>query len=140
MDVDIWAVVAATVAMFAVGAFWYMVPFAKAWGHMHGFDKLSKAEQQKAQKEVGPLYGFQIVVTVFSAFALAQVEQVIPESYSLSVFAMLIWFGFVMPAQVSAVIFGGTKPEFVAKKIAIMAGESLLHLVIAAKVIEMIQK
>lgn len=61
-EVNFWAVIAATVVMFAIGAFWYMVPFGKTWGKIHGFDKLSKKEQERQQKAMGPWYGAQLVV------------------------------------------------------------------------------
>lgn len=53
MEVNIWAVLAATVAMFVVGAFWYMVPFGKIWGKIHGFDKLSKKNKKRCKKRWG---------------------------------------------------------------------------------------
>ena len=46
MGVDYMAVLVAAVVMFAIGALWYMVLFAKQWGEMFGFDKLSKKEQK----------------------------------------------------------------------------------------------
>lgn len=133
------AVLAATGAMFAVGAFWYMVPFAKQWGKIHGFDKLDKKTQKEMQAQMGPYYFLQIVVTVLSAFALAKHISLLP-SYSVYSLASLVWAGFVLPTQVSAVIFGGTEAKWIFKKISIMAGEALVHLLVAAWVISAIQK
>lgn len=139
MEVNLWAVLAATVAMFAVGAFWYMVPFAKIWGEMHGFDKLSAKQQKEMQSKMGPFYGVQLLVTIVSAYVLAHFIVALP---SVSPYELVgwLWLGFVLPTQVSAVIFGGTKPQYVAQKIAIMAGEALLHLVVAAWVISLFTK
>ena len=71
MEVNIWAVLAGTAVMFAVGALWYSVPFQKAWGRIHGFDKLSEKEQQALMKDMGMTYGIQLVVTVITAYVLA---------------------------------------------------------------------
>jgi Protein of unknown function (DUF1761) len=139
MEVNIIAVVAATVAMFAVGAFWYMVPFAKPWGRMHGFDKLTKDEQKKAQKEVGPLYGYQLLVTIVSAIAMSSLLNQMP-NVSLYKVVFMIWIGFVMPAQVSSVIFSTTKKSDMCLKIFILTAETLVHLLVAAWVINLIQK
>jgi hypothetical protein len=136
MGTDILAVVLATVAMFAVGAFWYMVPFAKAWGDMHGFDKLSEEQQKVMQSKMGPLYGVQLVMTVLSAWMLLLLIQWLP-GYSPYLVALVVWTGFVLPAQISAVIFGGTEPKYVVRKIAIMAGEALFHLQVAAFIIQL---
>ncbi|MEO5949471.1 MAG: DUF1761 domain-containing protein [Candidatus Saccharimonas sp.] len=138
MQVSIVAVIAATAAMFAVGAFWYMVPFAKAWGRIHDFDKRSKAEQQEMQSKMGPYYGVQLVMTVLSAWMLAILISVLP-NYSPYLLALIVWLGFVLPAQVSSVIFGGTAPKYIPLKTAIMAGEALLHLQAAAFIINAIQ-
>jgi hypothetical protein len=138
MEVSIVAVAAAAVAMFVVGAIWYMGIFSKQWGHMHGFDTLDKKAQKDMQNKMGPYYFAQIIVTIFSAFALAKLAALYPD-YSIYGLTLLVWFGFVVPAQVSAVIFGGTKPEFITQKIAIMSGETIVHLLVAAWVISLLQ-
>lgn len=136
MDVNVWAVLAATVAMFAVGAFWYMVPFAKTWGEIHRFDKLSAKQQKEMQSRMGPFYGAQLVVTIISAYVLAYFMAALPMVSPFEL-AGWLWLGFVVPTQVSAVIFGGTEPKYVIQKIAIMAAEALLHLLVAAWVISL---
>ena len=136
MQVNILAVIVATIAMFAVGAFWYMVPFAKEWGKIHGFDKRSEKEQKEMQSKMGPYYGVQLIVTVLSAWVLAVLIGLLP-TYSPYFIAFLVWLGFVLPAQVSSVIFGGTEPKYIVSKSAIMAGEALLHLLAAALVISL---
>lgn len=136
-DVNLGTVAAATVGMFVVGAVWYMGLFAKKWGEIHGFDKLDRKTQKEMQAKMGPYYGAQIVVTIFSAFALAKLITLLPD-YSVYSLALLVWFGFVLPTQVSAVIFGGTEPKWIVQKASIMAGEALAHLLVAAWIIEML--
>ena len=124
MNVNIWSVFAATVAQFAVGAVWYMVFFAKQWGQMHGFDKLSAKTQKEMQAKMGPFYLAQVLVTVLTAYVLAHFITALPgeNAYKL---ATWLWLGFVVPTQVSAVIFGGTEPKWVVRKTLIMAFGSL---------------
>ncbi len=139
MEIDYAAVAAASLAMFAVGAIWYMVLFAKQWGTIHGFDKLDKKTQKEMQSQMGPYYAAQVLVTIASAFVLAKLMAMLP-NYSPYMLAILIWVGFVVPTQVSAVIFGGTEGKWIKQKLMIMKGESLAHLLVAAWVISMIQK
>jgi hypothetical protein len=115
-----------------------MVPFAKAWGKMHDFDKYSKAEQREMAAKMGPFYGLQLLVTILSAFVLAWLLAKLPDENAYLV-ALMVWLGFVLPTQVSAVIFGGTKAEYIWQKIVLMAGEALVHLLVAALVITLIQ-
>lgn len=133
MNINFVAVLIATVAQFIVGAVWYSVLFGKLWGRIHGFDKLPKATQQKMMKEMGPYYGMQAVVTLITSVVLALFIYNQPEwnAYAMAAF---FWIGFVVPAQVSAAIFGGTDRKWLVKKIAVQAGASLACLEIAAVV------
>lgn len=133
----VWAVVVGTLVMFAVGAFWYSLPFRKKWGEIHGFDELSKSEQQQLMKETGPLYAVQLLVTIISAYVLAHFLTLVPtlEFYKLAFF---IWVGFVMPAQVSAVLFSRTAQRYKFAQILIMSGEALVRLLVAAWVVNAI--
>lgn len=134
MDVNLLAVLVATVVMFAIGGFWYMVPFGNIWGKIHGFDKLSKAEQERMQKQMGPWYGVQLVVTIISAYVLAMLISLMPTE-SPYVIAFMVWLGFVLPTEASAMIFGGSPEKYVWHKIGISSSESLIHLLAAAWVI-----
>lgn len=136
MEVNLVAVLAATVAMFAIGAFWYMVPFGNIWGKIHGFDKLSKKEQEKMQKQMGPWYGVQLVVTIISAYVLALLMNLLPNESPYFI-AFLVWLGFVVPTTASNMIFGGSPEGYVWHKIAITSSEALLHLVAAAYIISL---
>lgn len=79
MDINLWAVLAATAVMFAVGAFWYMVPFADIWGKIHGFDKLSQKQQKEMQSKMGPWYAAQLIGTVLMAYVLAHFMSAMPD-------------------------------------------------------------
>lgn len=136
MEINIVAVIVATVAMFAVGGFWYMVPFGKIWGVMHGFDTLSKKEQSEMQSKMGPYYGLQLLVTVVSATALAYFLAALPD-VQWYVIAFFLWLGFIVPTEVSAVIFGGTEGKWIVKKIAISIGGSLVCTLVGAGIISL---
>ena len=123
MDVSFVAVVAATVTMFLVGAIWYMGLFAKQWGEMFGFDKLSKAKQKEMQKQMGPYYIVQLAVTVLSAIVLTKLINMLPGTSVYSI-AFMVWAGFVLPSQVSAVIFGGVDSKWIPRRIGIMTNNN----------------
>lgn len=133
-DLNIFAVLVATIAQFAVGAIWYMPLFGKLWGEMHCFDKIDKKTQQVMQAKMGLYYGAQLLVTLITTIVLSKLMTALP-SYSPYSLAIMIWIGFVVPTQVSAVIFGGTDPQWIAKKIAVLAGGSLACLIVAATIL-----
>jgi len=135
MELNYVAIAVATVLQFIAGAVWYMPIFGKTWGAMHGFDKLSQEEQERAQKGMGPYLVLQFVVTLVMTSVLALFMAGLPAEWNAFGIAGFFWLGFVVPTQASAVMFGGTPKEWMCKKIAIMASGSLVNLMIAAGVL-----
>ena len=134
MQLNYVAIIVATVVQFALGAVWYSFLFGKLWGRIHGFDKLPKETQQKMQKQMGPFYGLQALVTLITSIVLAIFLTYMP-TWNPYAMAGFFWLGFTVPAQVSAVIFGGTEPKWMLKKIAVQAGAALVCLEAAAAVL-----
>ncbi len=135
MELNYMRILMATALQFVCGAVWYSLLFSKLWGKIHGFDKLSKEVQEKMMKEMGPYYGAQLLVTVVTTVVLAILLEYLPRNWNAFQMASLIWAGFVVPTQASAVIFGGTETKWMLKKIAVQAGASLLCLLVAAAVL-----
>ncbi len=117
----------ATFAQFIIGAIWYTPLFGGLWRKIHGMDKMSKEDQKEAMKTMGPYLGIQFVITFVTTVILALFISYLP-TWNAYVMAGLFWVGFVVPTQVSAVIFGGTEGKWVLTKIAISAGGSILCL------------
>ena len=133
---DVLAIAVAAVAQFIIGAVWYMPIFGKKWGEIHGFDAVSPEEQKVMQKKMMPLLVVQFLVTVVTTVVLAIFITYLPADWNVYALAGFFWLGFVVPTQVSAVLFGGTKPEWVVVKTLIMAGGSLLCLEVAAIILK----
>lgn len=131
------AVLVASVLQFVIGAIWYTPVFGKLWGKIHGYDKVSPAEQKKMMKQMGPLLAAQFLTTVITTFVFALLLNGFPSSWNIYSLAGLFWLGFVVPTQVGAVLFGGTPTKWMLTKIAIMAGGSFLCLEAAAAVLKM---
>lgn len=137
MQFNYLAIILATLVQFAIGAVWYSALFGKLWGKIHGFDKLSKETQDKMMKEMGPYYGLQLLVTIITTVVLYIFIVFLPSNWNVYALAGFFWLGFVLPAQVSAVIFGGTDKKWIAKKIAVQSGCALLCLEAGAIVIHL---
>lgn len=131
------SILAATVVQFVFGAIWYTPVFGKLWGKIHGFEAHSKAEQEKMMKAMLPMLGVQFVMTIVTSVVLSLFLQV--SDMSPYVLAGLFWLGFVVPTQVSAVIFGGTPGQWVLHKIAIMAFGALGCFELAALVLTVLK-
>jgi len=136
MELNYFSVLLATVAQFVCGALWYSLLFGKTWGKIHGFDKLSKETQQKMMKEMGPYYGIQFLLTLITSLVLAIFITYLPADWNVYALAGFFWIGFVMPAQISAIIFGGTEKKWIMQKVLIQACSSLICLEVAAIILK----
>ena len=134
ISVNLTAVLVADVAMFVVGAIWYMPLFRNLWGKIHGFDKYDKKTQDEMRKGMMPYLVVQFLLGLTTAYVLAHVIGAFPENNAYEL-AVWMWLGFVVPIQIGAVIFGGTEPKWMVKKSLVMAGGSLATLLVAAWVI-----
>lgn len=134
MELNYLAILLAVGAQFGIGFVWYGPIFGKIWGKIHGFDKLSKETQQKMMKEMGPYYGLQLFVTVITTFVLAIFIENL-SGWNPYGMAFFFWLGFTVPAQVSAVIFGGTPREWIITKIALQSGAALICYEVAAAIL-----
>lgn len=132
MELNFVAIGVATVVQFVIGAAWYTPVFGTLWGKIHGFDTLSLAEQKAAQTQMMPLLLVQFALTFMTSFVLDLLLAGMPADWNAYGFALFIWLGFVMPAQVSAVLFGGTEPKWVLSKIAVSIGASFFCYLAAA--------
>lgn len=134
MDINYIAILVATVVQFIIGVVWYSFLFGKLWSKMHGCDQLTKEELQQMAKKMGPFYALQFFITIITTFVLALFVAGLPEWNTYGI-AFHLWLGFVVPTQVSAVIFGGTEGKWIVKKIAVQAGASFLCLMGAVGVL-----
>ena len=135
MNLNYTAIILATIVQFIVGAIWYTPVFGNLWGKIHGFDKLSKEVQAKMMKSMGPMLAVQFLVTILTSFVLVLFVNALPAGWNVFGEAGFFWLGFVVPTQISAVLFGGTEGKWVVTKILISAGGSLACLMAAAVVI-----
>ncbi len=136
MELNYLAILVAVVLQFIVGFLWYGPLFGKLWGKIHGFDKLSKEQQQKLMSEMGPIYGIQLFVTIVTTFVLAIFITNLPgwNPYGMAGF---FWIGFVVPAQISSVLFSNTEKKWMVKKILLQVGAAFVCYMVAAGVLSM---
>ena len=137
MTINYIAILVASVVQFIIGAIWYTPVFGKLWGKIHGFDMHNPEVQKDMQKKMLPLLVVQFITTIVTTIVLAIFIAFLPTSWNVYALAGFFWIGFVIPTQVSAVLFGGTNPKWVVTKILIMAGGSILCLEAAAVIIKM---
>ena len=133
-EVNYIAVVLMTVLAFALSALWYSpVLFGNTWMKIMGADKYSKEEIANMQKQMMPMYALQFVITLITMYVLSALVHFVNMDKSVWM-AFFMWLGFVMPTQVSSVIWGSTDRKWWCKQIAIMSMSSLVVMIIAGLV------
>lgn len=137
MNINYIAILVATVVQFIIGAIWYGPIFGKIWGRMHRFEDHSPEVQAQMMKGMWKLLVVQFLVTIVTSFVFVLLLNGMPSDWNRYGLAAFYWLGFVVPSQVSAVLFGGTPPQWVIKKILIMAFGSLACLEALAFVVVM---
>lgn len=110
VEVNHLGVLVAAVSSMALGFLWYSpMVLGKPWMKEKGFTSESL---KKAQKEMSKLYGVSFIVALFTAFVLSHVMALSESFYGYPLVqtglmtGFWMWFGFIMPVQTTATIFG----------------------------------
>lgn len=136
METNYILILLATLAQFILGALWYSpLLFGKVWMHIMEATHFSKEELKKMQKSMTPFYGLQFFLTLFSTFAL--VNLVGMTSLGIYHLAFWIWISFVVPTQISGVIWGNTKKQFWLKQILVMTTYQFVGIMLASAILSM---
>ncbi len=113
IDVNYLAVFIAGIISMITGFAWYSpFLFGKPWMKVMGY---TSGSMKEAQKAMGKLYGLSFVLTLVTAFVLAHVMSLSKAFYGTSEVstglstAFWMWLGFVMPVQMTGVMFAKEK-------------------------------
>jgi hypothetical protein len=128
------AILLATVVQFVIGAIWYTAIFGGTWRKFLGIESISKEEQAQANKDMLPYLAIQFVFTFITSFVFMLLLKGFPSEWNIFGEAGFFWLGFVVPVQVSAVMFGGTPKKWLVQKTLVMNFGSLACLLGAAVV------
>ncbi len=132
MEVNYKLVLVATVAQFILGALWYSpLMFGKWWMDIMECTGMKEEEMKKMQKEMGPFYGLQLLLTLFTTISFANLVPYI-SAFSIYHIAFWIWIGFILPIQIGAVVWANTEKKFWVKQIFVMAAFQLVSMMLIA--------
>lgn len=84
--------------------------------------------------KMGPIFGVQFAVTLVTSSMLTMLHTAFP-TFSLLTLTFWIWLGFVVPSQISGILFGGTHEKWMITKALVMAGGSFVGLLAGALVV-----
>jgi hypothetical protein len=133
VDVNVWGVLAATVAAMVIGSVWYSSSvFGREWA------KLAKISRQKAKKDAPVAMLGMAFFAFIAAYVLAHLTFIVDYFYdgltytnAALITALLVWLGFILYSTLPAGIFE-QKP---ARLSLINAGNNLISILVMAVVI-----
>lgn len=139
IEVNYLALILAVVASMAIGFVYYMTPFiAKPWMKLMGY---SKEDVKPTGNEMAKMYGTSAVLALVTAFILSNVMTMSMAYFNYDgistglMSGFWMWLGFVMPVQLTDVLFS-KKPI---KLFAINTGYQLLSLLAMGVVIGLLR-
>lgn len=101
LDINYLAIGVCGVLSMVVGAVWYGPLFGRVWMNIVGVSPDDEAKRKEMQKGAGPLYGVQLLLTLFQVLVLAHL---IADTSRVSGVerSLWIWGAFVMPTLAGA--------------------------------------
>lgn len=137
MEVNYVLVAVATIVQFVLGALWYSpVLFGKIWMEIMECTNIPPEELKKMQKEMAPFYGLQLVLTLLTTVAFANLVPYVT-AFSIYHLAFWIWVGFIVPVQIGSVVWANTKKKYWLKQILIMLSFQLVAIMLTAWILSM---
>lgn len=120
--------VGAVISM-VIGAIWYGPLFGKKWIEIIGANQADIEARKKMQKEAGPLYGVQFILTLFQISVL--VSLVADASHSTGFIRSLwIWAAFIIPTLAGAVMWTNEKNKIKLARFLIQGGYQLIMFIV----------
>ena len=141
IEINYLAMALVTLTIFALGAVWYSpLMFGKTWMKIMGCEKYTKEELQAMQKKMGKFYLLQFAMTLFTVHVLYNlIHWTVGGADGLRGIwvALFMWLGFVMPTQVSGVIWGNTEKKWWGRQLKISLSYSLFTMLFAGYIFSM---
>lgn len=136
--VNYFAVLTAAIVSVVIGFVWYSRPvFGTLWWRIIGYDKLTKAEIEKMQKEIAPYFAVIFIASFIGAAVLARFIAWLGMATlggGLRV-AFWAWLGFVFPLTLGNALFGGKDKSLIWPMFLVQAVHELFVLLAAGAIL-----
>jgi hypothetical protein len=137
MLANYWAVLVCGVLSMVIGAIWYGPLFGKKWMEITGATNQDMETRKKMQKEAGPLYLVQFILSLLQLFILANLLAWSGWSAQSVWVSFFIWLGFVMPTIAGSAMWNNDSSKVKWARFLIQSGYQLLCFVVFGLVLGM---
>jgi hypothetical protein len=136
IEINMWAIIVCAVISMIIGMIWYGPLFGRKWAQIIGADLDDMEARKRMQKEAGPMYALQFLLSLFQVYVLAYY---IAEWKEISgvVNALWIWAGFVVPIIAGTAMWNNDPKKVIWARFLIQAGYQLVCFVLFGLVLSM---
>ena len=135
LPVNYIAIVVGAVLSMVIGAVWYGPLFGKKWLEIVGATEATLEARKKMQKEAGPLYGIQFVLTLFQVLVFAHLIADTTRVGGVER-ALWIWAAFVIPTLAGAVMWTNEPNKIKRARFLIQGGYQLVIFIVFGLLLE----
>lgn len=126
----------ATLALYIIGALWYSVLFGKTYAKIMGMESCTPEEMKKMQSEMKLAYIIQFITTIITVWMLSsQINFLGLTGLTPYVYGVFIWFGYILPIQISMILWSQTKKPYWFKQVLISGGNQLVSILVAVLIL-----
>lgn len=136
MVINYWAVLVCGVVSMVIGFVWYGPLFGKKWMEIVGAKAVDMEARKKMQKEAGPLYLVQFLLTLFQAYVLAHYIAGWKDASGVEN-ALWIWAAFLMPTVAGSAMWNNDSARVKWARFLIQAGYQLVLFVVFGLILGM---
>lgn len=123
------AIITGAVLSMVIGGIWYGPLFGKKWMEIIGVNPADSDAKKKMQKNAGPLYAVQFILTLFQVLVLAHLIADTTKVGGLER-ALWIWGAFVIPTLAGAVMWTNDKGKMKWSRFLIQGGYQLVIFIV----------
>ena len=106
MQIDYVSILASSAVSLFIGILWYgPFLFGRVWLRIEGLSGRNEEEVRAYRRKVLSMCGAQAFAVLLQIFILTVFIHATEEMFSWSAVTLLLWFGFVIPMHISAVVW-----------------------------------
>jgi hypothetical protein len=131
------AVVVGVIMSIVLGSIWYGPIFGKKWAALMGMDMNDPVKVAEAKKGMWKMYVIQMIASLVTVSVLSIVLLKFDNftTGEMVCSSLLMWFGFVLPTEVGAVLWGNKSKKDAINILMINAGYGLVLFVLLGLVV-----
>ncbi len=138
--INYWAILVCGILSMVIGAIWYGPLFGKKWTEIIGATNQDLETRKKMQKEAGPLYLIQFLLSLFQIFMLVSFAGLINKAepdFGYMFTSLSLWVAFIMPTIAGSAMWNNDSSKVKWARFLIQSGYQLVNFIVFSLILGM---